>query len=144
MLRTVFVAAVVVTGGFQLVEVFAERFACDRHHVEIEHGSDLFHDAGHTACVIEELRWIPAGGTYIEQVVRVAVHPVKDLRVELYAELSCYSWDMQQGIGGSRYCAVYHYCVLEGSHRHDIPRLESHPCKLHGLLAGLERCCFEI
>ena len=71
----------------QLLQILAQRLAGDGHYVQMQHGLNLLHHAGHAACVVEVLCGPIAGGTDVQQVVCAAVHPVEGVGVDRDTEL---------------------------------------------------------
>ena len=49
----IFRAFFVIAAGLQPVQVLAQRFSSDGHHIEVEQVTHLFHDGGHAARIID-------------------------------------------------------------------------------------------
>ena len=121
----------------QLFQILAQRLAGDGHHVQMQHGLDLLHHAGHAACVVEVLCGPVAGGTDVQQVVGSPVHPVKGVGVDLNAELVGDGGQVHGGVGGAGNGGVHHDGVLKALLGHDILGGDALLDQLHQLLAGI-------
>ena len=103
----------------------------------MQHGLDLLHHAGHTACIVEVLCGPVAGGTDVQQVVRTPVHPVEGVGVDLDAELMRDGGQVHGRVGGAGDGGVDHDGVLKALLRHDVLGGNALPDQLHQLLAGV-------
>ena len=131
------VAVLVEAVLLQLFQIFAQRLAGDGHHVQMQHGLDLFHHAGHAACIVEVLCGPVAGRTDVQQIVCAAVHPVKGVGIDLKAELVCNGGQMHGGIGGAGDGGVHHDGVFKALHGDDVLGLDALGHQLHHLNAGI-------
>ena len=131
------VAVLVEAVLLQVFQVFAQRLAGDSHHVQMQHGLDLFHHAGHAACIVEVLCGPVAGRTDVQQIVCAAVHPVKGVGIDLKAELVCNGGQMHGGIGGAGDGGVHHDGVFKALHGDDVLGLDALGHQLHHLNAGI-------
>lgn len=77
--------------------------------------------------------------TDIEQIMRAAVHAVKQLGIQLDAELMRNRRHMDERVGGAGDRRMHHDGVLERLARDDITRLETGLRKTHDLLARAAR-----
>ena len=121
----------------QLLQILAQRLAGDGHHVQMQHGLDLLHHAGHAACIVEVLCGPVAGGTDVQQVVCAAVHPVKGVGVDLNAELVGDGGQVHGGVGGAGNGGVHHDGVFKALLGHDVLGGDALLDQLHQLLAGI-------
>ena len=121
----------------QLLQILAQRLASDGHHVQMQHGLDLLHHAGHAACIVEVLCGPIAGGTDIQQVVCAAMHPVKGVGVDLNAELVGDGGQVHGRVGGAGNGGVHHDGVLKALLGHDVLGGDALLDQFHQLLAGI-------
>ena len=121
----------------QLLQILAQGLAGNGLGIQMQHGLDLFHDAGHAACIVEILCGPVACGTDVQQVVCAAVHPVKGVGVDLEAELVGNGGDVHQGIGGAGNGRMDHDGVLKAAHIHDIACGDTGFHQLHQLCTGV-------
>ena len=131
------VAVLVEAVLLQVFQVFAQRLAGDSHHVQMQHGLDLFHHAGHAACIVEVLCGPVAGRTDVQQIVCAAVHPVKGVGIDLKAELVGDGGQMHGGIGGAGDGGVHHDGIFKALHGDDVLGLDALGHQLHHLNAGI-------
>ena len=122
---------------FQLLQILAQSLAGDGHHVQMQHGLDLLHHAGHAACIVEVLCGPVAGGTDVQQVVCTAMHPVEGVSIDLNAELVGDGGQVHGGVGGAGDGGVHHDGVLKALLGHDILGGDALLDQLHQLLAGI-------
>ena len=71
----------------QLVQILAQRLAGDSHHVQMQHGLDLFHHAGHAACIVEALCRPLSCRADIKKILRAAVESVEGVTCDLDSKL---------------------------------------------------------
>ena len=127
----------------QLLQILAQRLACDRQHVEMQHRLDFFHDAGHAACIIEVLGGPVAGRTNVQQIMRAAVHTVKGVCVDLNAELMGNGRQVHCGVGGAGNRRMNHDGVLKALFRDDVLRRNALLDQLHQLDTGIIGSLFQ-
>ena len=81
------VAVLVEAVLFQLLQILAQRLAGDGHHVQMQHGLDLFHHAGHAACIVEALCRPLSCRADIKKILRAAMESVEGVTCDLDSKL---------------------------------------------------------
>ena len=107
------IAVLIVSGFLQILQILAQRFARDGHHVQMEHIFDLLHHPGNASRVVEILGGPVACGADIEQIMGATVKPVECVRVYLNSELMGNGRNMHHRVGGSRDGGVDHNGVFK-------------------------------
>ena len=137
LLREKLIAVLIEAILLQLFQVLTQRLSGNGHHIQMQHGLDLFHDTRHAACIIEVLCRPVTGRTDVQQIVRSAVHPVEGIRINFNSEFMSNGREMHRRVRGARDCRMYHNGILKAFLCHNVSCLDSLSDKLHQLLSRI-------